>query len=137
MSRPPGVTILALLSLLSGAWGVLKGLAWLGLGGAVAGGLALGAHPIAGAVVGAAAVLFGSIALATGLFALVFAVGALGLKPWAWTLGVITHGLIFGWSVLAIVGPRRLADRWVTLALSGVILYYLTRPAIRQAFGRG
>jgi hypothetical protein len=136
MPRPLGVTILAVLSLVSGAWGVLKGLAWLGIGGAVAGGLTAGAHPVAGALVGFMALLFGSLALATGIFALVVGFGALGLKPWAWSLGVITHGLIVAWSVLVILGPGRLAERWVTLAVSGIILFYLTRPDIRRAFGR-
>jgi len=136
MQRPLGVTVLAILSLCSGAWGVIKGLAWLGIGGAVAGGLAAGAHPVAGALVGLVAVIFGVLALATGVFSLVFAFGAFGLKPWAWTIGVLTHGVIVAWSVLAVLGPARLADRWVTLAVSGIIVYYLMTPAIKQAFGR-
>jgi hypothetical protein len=136
MHRPLGVTVLAILSLCSGLWGVLKGLAWLGIGGVVAGGLTVGAHPVAGALVGLVAVAFGAIALATGIFALVFAFGAFGLRPWAWTIGVLTHGVIVVWSVLAVLGPARLADRWVTLAVSGLIVYYLTTPAIKQAFGR-
>lgn len=136
MQRPLGVTVLALLSLISGAWGVIKGLVWLGFGGVVAGGLSVAAHPIAGALVGLVAVAFGVLALATGIFALIFAFGAFGLRPWAWTLGVLTHGVIVVWSVLAVLGPARLAERWVTLAVSGAILYYLTTPAIKQAFGR-
>jgi hypothetical protein len=136
MPRPLGVSLLAILSLVSGAWGIVKGLIWLGLGGVVAGGLATGAHPLAGALVGLVAVVFGGIALATGIFSLIFAFGAFGVRPWAWTLGVLTHGAIVAWSVVAVLGPARLADRWVTLAVSGVIVYYLTTPAIKQAFGR-
>lgn len=84
MSRPFGVTLLGILSLIAGAWGAFKGLLWLGIGGAISFGLSAAAHPIAGAMVGIAAVIFGVIALTTGVFALIFAFGAFGLKGWAW-----------------------------------------------------
>jgi hypothetical protein len=137
MQRPGGVTLIAILSLLSGLWGVIKGLAWLGIGGVIAGGLTVSAHPIAGAMVGFVAVVFGVLALATGVFALVFGFGAFGLRPWAWTMGVLTHAVIVIWSLLAALGPARLSERWLGLLVSGAILYYLTRPDIKAAFGRG
>lgn len=135
MERPLGVTVLAVLSLVSGAWRVLKALAWFGIGGtaAVVTGMA---SPVAGALVGGVAVLFGTLALLTGIFSLVFAYGALTLKPWAWTLGAWTHGLILAWSVLAVLGPGVFSERWIDIAVSGVILYYLMRPEIKQAFGK-
>lgn len=136
MSRPLGVTLLAILSLLSGIWGVIKGLLWLGIGGAISFGLSAAAHPVAGALVGILAVVLGVIALITGVFALIFAFGAFGLKRWAWSWGVWTHGAIVLWNLLAALGPSRLAERWVTLAVSGLILFYLTTPAIKRAFGK-
>lgn len=136
MQRPGGVTLIAVLSLLSGLISVLKGLAWLGIGGLVAGGLTVSAHPVAGFMVGIVAVVFGVLALATGGFALVFSFGAFGLRPWAWTMGVLTHGLIVIWSLLAALGPGRLSERWLGLLVSSAILYYLTRPDIKAAFGR-
>jgi hypothetical protein len=136
MSRPIGVTLIGILSLLSGLWGVFKGLLWLGIGGVVSFGLSAAAHPVAGALVGILAVIFGVIALVTGVFALIFAFGAFGLKPWAWSWGVWTHAAIVIWNLLAALGPARLAERWVTLAVSGLILFYLTTPAIKRAFGK-
>ncbi len=136
MSRPFGVTLLGILSLIAGAWGVFKGLLWLGIGGAISFGLSAAAHPIAGVMVGIAAVIFGVIALTTGVFALIFAFGAFGLKGWAWSWGVWTHGAIVAWNLLAVLGPGRLAERWVTLAVSGIIVYYLFRPDIKRAFGK-
>lgn len=136
MSRPLGVTIMAILSLISGLLGVLKGLAFLGLGGLAAAGLTVAAHPIAGVMTGLVALIFGIIALATGTFALIFAWGAFGLRPWAWTMGVFTHGVILLWSVFAALGPGRFAGRWGTLLISGAVLYYLTRPEIKAAFGK-
>ena len=135
MSRPLGVTIIAILSLLSGLWSVIKGLAILGIGGIVAGGLTVGAHPVAGAMVGITAVAVGVIALAAGGFALLFAWGAFGLKPWAWTLGIITHGLILVSALFASMGPGR-GGRWLSVLISGAVLYYLTRPEIKAAFGK-
>lgn len=61
---------------------------------------------------------------------------AFGLKSWAWTWGVWTHAAIMLWNLLAALGPARLAERWVTLAVSGLILFYLTTPAIKRAFGK-
>ncbi len=135
MERPLGVTVLAVLALVSGAWRVLKALAWFGIGGAAA--VVTGmANPVAGALVGGVAVLFGSLALLTGVFSLVFAYGALTLKPWAWTLGFWTHALILAWSLLAVLGPGMFSERWLDIVVSGVILYYLTRPEIKRAFGK-
>ena len=135
MSRPLGVIILSVLSLCSGLLSLLKGLAWLGIGGAAAV-LALLAHPVAGAILGGLAVIFGVLSLATGAFSLVFAWGAWNLRGWAWSLGVATHASILIWSLLVVLGPGLLRERWVTLLISGVVLYYLTTPAIKRAFGK-
>lgn len=135
MQRPIGVTLLAFLSLVSGALGVFKGLIWLGVGGVLAGVTAT-AFPVAGAFVGGLAVLVGGLALLTGLFSLLFAWGAFALKPWAWSFGVATHGFNLIWSVLVVLGPGILRERFVTIVISAIVLLYLTRPEIKQAFGK-
>ena len=135
MQRPIGVTIIAILSLVSGLIGLLKGLAWLGVGGAAAV-LAGAALPVAGSIVGFLAITFGVIALVTAAFSLGFAWGAWTLKPWAWSLGMVTHATIFAWSVLVVLGPGLLAERRVPLIVSGIVLLYLTRPEIKRAFGK-
>jgi len=135
MQRPFGVTILAILSLVSGLWGILKGLFAVGVGGVVAA-LVAGAHPIAGAMVGVFAVLIGLVAVLTGLFCLLFAYGAWNLRPWAWTLGVVTNAITVAWSLLVVLGPGLLRERLGTIIVSMVILYYLTTPQIKKAFGR-
>jgi hypothetical protein len=134
--RPLGVTVLGILSLVSGLFSVLKGLAWLGFGGILAG-AAFFANPVAGAMVGGVAIFFGAIALLTGAFALFTAWGAFNLKGWAWSLGVVTHGGILLWSFLAAIGPSTLRERSGAIIVSGLILFYLTRPAVKAAFGKG
>ena len=135
MDRPLGVIALAILSLVSGAWSLLKGLAWLGIGGAAAGVVA-GMHPVAGVLLGGVALFFGLLALVSALSSLIFSWGAWNLRPWAHSLGMATHGTILVWSLLAVLGPGLLLHRWGTILISGVILYYLTRPEIKRAFGK-
>ncbi|HTG85156.1 MAG TPA: hypothetical protein VL853_10105, partial [Gemmatimonadales bacterium] len=67
MERPLGVTILAVVALISGALGVLKGLVALGLGGVAASWVAT-SYPVAGAVVGVLAVTYGVVALVLACF---------------------------------------------------------------------
>jgi uncharacterized membrane protein (DUF2068 family) len=136
MERPFGVTLLGLLSLISGALGVLKGLIWLGVGGLAAAGAAL-AFPVAGMFIGTLALVIGGLALLTGLFSLIFAWGAFALKPWAWSLGVTTHGFNLLWSLLVVLGPGLLRERFVTILISAIVVLYLTKPEIKRAFGKG
>jgi hypothetical protein len=135
MQRPLGVSILGFLSLVSGALSIFKGLIWLGLGGVIAGATAF-ASPVAGAVIGGLAVIFGGLAILTGVFSLIFAWGAFSLKPWAWSLGVATHGFNLVWSLLVVIGPGLLRGQLATILISAAVLFYLTRPEIKQAFGK-
>jgi hypothetical protein len=67
MERPLGVTILAVVALISGALGVLKGL--VALDWAVAASWMATSYPVAGAVVGVLAVTYGVVALPRVLLA--------------------------------------------------------------------
>ena len=135
-NRPFGVTLIAFLALLSGLWGILKGLALLGVGG-LAAGLVGGAHPMAGLVLWGLAATFGVVALVVGGFALAFAWGAWHLRRWAWGLGVATAVLSLAWVVVAALGPGTLRGRIWEIVMNGVLLYYLGSPDVRRAFGRG
>ncbi|MBO0888928.1 hypothetical protein J2P12_07500, partial [Candidatus Bathyarchaeota archaeon] len=87
-SRPTGVTILGVLAILGGIVGLLGGAGLLALSG-----LAATAYP-GGATVAAA---FGAFLLIIGLLELVYGIGMLGGKGWAWILAMIG-------SVLNIIG---------------------------------
>lgn len=133
--RPVGVTFLGVVSLVVGVLSSLKGLVWLGVGGVVAGATAL-ANPMVGAMVGIAALLFGGVALLSGLVSFLVAWGILTLKGWAWSLGMATHGFTVAWALLAALGPSTLRAQLGSLLLSGAVVYYLTRPAVKAAFGK-
>lgn len=133
--RPLGVTLLGLLSLVSGAFSIIKGLAWLGIGGVAAGATAL-ANPVVGAMIGIVALAFGGLALLSGIFAVLVAWGFFSTKKWAWSFGMATHGFILAWSLLAVLGPSTLRERLGAIIVSGCIVYYLTRTDIKQVFGK-
>jgi uncharacterized membrane protein (DUF2068 family) len=135
MNRPMGVTIIAILSFLSGLGHCLKGLLVLGIGGGVAAVIGVG-HPAAGVVIGTLAVSVAVLAVMIGVFDFLFAWGAWTLKPWAWSWGYFTQISSLIWALLAVLGWGTFRTQAVPLAISLGILLYLTSPGIKRAFGR-
>jgi hypothetical protein len=152
--RPVGVTILAVLALLGGGIALLGALGSL-VGGAVANNPAMQAQ-IQGAMANAAQsgqqvpdnaaalassagpllMILGLVLLVQGVLSLAFGIGALGLKPWAWTLGIATQAL-------GVLTTLWLATRSgfgggtiFNLIIAGVIVWYLFTPTVRRAFGQ-
>lgn len=118
--RPLGVTILAVLAGIGGALGLLGSLGLIGLGG-----------------LGGLFVILGLVSLVLSIAYLLFAYGAWTLQPWAWTLGV---GLAAASIVLTLLqlmqGMTNVVGALISIAISGVILYYLFTPEVKAAFGR-
>jgi uncharacterized membrane protein (DUF2068 family) len=136
VQRPVGITILAVLSLISGAFGLLGACGVLGLGALLGG--AVGKD--GAAVIGVIAIIFGIFTLGSALLSLLFAYGAWFLKPWAWFWGIIAQGIsavsnLFN-LISAINNGTSVFGSIVGLAISGVIIYYLFTPEVKRAFGR-
>jgi hypothetical protein len=131
-----GVTILAALAAIGGVLGLCASLALVGLGGLL-GGLAAqaGAPAGAAAVLGGFTGIFGILILVLSVLELAFAYGAWTLKPWAWTLGVVVAGASIVLSLINVLGGD-LASPIISLAINGIILYYLFTPEVKRAFGR-
>ena len=123
-TRPLGVTIIAILIVISGILILLVG------GGLVA----------IGPIIGLVFVVFGAISLAVGIAYLVMAYGLLKGKGWAWTISTIV--LIIGIILELISIPRTIASGSslsgdvISIAISAFILYYLYRPHVKSYFGR-
>ena len=124
-NRPAGIAILAVVAAVLGVlallgagawWNASEGLAWLPR---IHGGEKL----------------IALVLLATGLSELVFAYGAWALRPWAWTLGVVLEIVVI---VLALLQLGRLEPvrHIVTIVIAAVVLWYLSTPRVRAAFGR-
>lgn len=116
--RPLGVTIIAILAAIGGVFGLLASLAILGVLGA-AGGLGM---------------LFFLLALVVSIVSLVFAYGAWTLQPWAWTLGIVLEVLAVINGLYAVASGD--ASAIISIAIAGVILWYLFQPDVKGAFGR-
>ena len=132
MQRPTGITIIAILALISGVLGLCGGCFLLGFGsiagpiGALFGGGRLGASAFLSGVswsIGAV------ISLAAGF-------GLLSLKPWGWWLGVI--GAV--WSLASSIWGITQGASWClalpAMLLPAIVLIYLLQPRVRQVFGR-
>lgn len=121
-ARPTGITILAVLSGISGVLGLFGGFVVFGLGAAILGG--------AGAILGLAILALAalSIALAWGFWT---------MQPWAWPLGVVLEvASIVLAAVQFLVADTGIFSTIVSVAIAGVILYYLNQPTIKALFGR-
>jgi hypothetical protein len=119
--RPTGVTILAVLEIISGATAIGMGVFFGALMGYAGMGMMRGDY-------GAIMSLIGGITVVLGVIAFVMAWGLLKGKPWAWTVTLILTiiSLIFDLPSFNIIG----------LIINAVILYYLFRPHVKAYFGK-
>jgi hypothetical protein len=128
--RPPGVTVLALLEVLSGI--VFFGLGFIIL--IIANILGTGVQPpdfpILGGIVGVIVGLFGGVMVILALMNFIIAYGYWNGLSWSWTLGLI-------FAVLGILlGLITLPGGLLRVILDAVIIYYLTRPYVKAFFGK-
>ena len=129
VSRPLGITIMAIVAGIFGVLGFLAGLAVFGLSGLLG---AAGVPNAAGA--GMASSL---LALATAVLALAFAYGAWTLKPWAWPLGLAFAGFAVVSGVVGLAGgDTEITSVVIGLAIAALVVYYLMTPGVKAAFGR-
>ncbi len=120
--RPTGVTILAVLEIISGIISVVAGAVL----GTVVGMMGMG---MTGNEYGALMGILGGFVMALGIISFVMAWGLLKGKSWAWTITLVLTiiSLITNLPSLNIIG----------LIINGVILYYLFRPHVKAYFGKG
>lgn len=127
MSRPMGVTILAVLALIAAVPALVGGLALVGVATFEE------AVPVPDTfmyAVGAGTLLYAGLSL-------VLAYGFWATRSWAWIAGIALQilGIVTAVSQFA-SGERYLASLVIGLVLPVVILVYLLQPGVRAAFGR-
>ena len=126
--RPTGVTILAILAIIGGVLGLLAALGLLGATATVASATGVASGTI---------VLLGAVSLVLGVADLVFGIGALQLKTWAWTLGIGLEALSIIENIVdAALKLSNIGSAIISIAIGAYIIYYLFRPNVQQAFGR-
>ena len=123
MKRPFGVTLLAII--FAGA-----GLTYMMLGFQMTTAVTFG--PLQA---GSGAWIWGWIVVLTGLAFWAGGLAAWRLQPWGWMLGQILA--IFGLieAVFALLGTGSLSYALATTAFPLILLWYLNRAPVRQAFG--
>ena len=132
MNRPSGVTILAVLIIISGAFGLCGGCFLLGFG-SIAG--PIGAL-LGGGQLGASAFLSGISWSIGAVILLAAGFGMLSLQQWAWWLGLV--GAV--WSLASSIWGLTQGASWcfalLGMLLPAIVVIYLLQPRVRQAFGR-
>ena len=146
MDRPTGVTILAVLNFLGAGLYILIGLLFI-LGMGILGGMMgqAGGEGSAGAMgmmMGLGAVA-GVIFIVLSLIPLLIGWGLWKLKNWARIISIVLFAL-GALAALAGVGIGAMAGEMICLGFNLVflllyawIIWYLTRPHVKQAFGAG
>jgi|YelNatPaOPRAMG01_1025707.scaffolds.fasta_scaffold94794_2 MFS family permease len=133
--RPFGVTVLAILEIISALFSLGAGALMLTAAGFI--GAIIGEMPggswgagFSGLVAGML-IAIGVVMVILGLISLFIAYGLWTGKGWAWTLCLVFSiiGLIL--SILS------LPSGIISLIINILILYYLTRPHVKAFFGKG
>ncbi|MFX0198895.1 MAG: hypothetical protein ACFFCW_22470 [Candidatus Hodarchaeota archaeon] len=122
IERPAGVTILAVLAFIVGIFGTLSGLLVVAVGTAAA---------VYGfGVVGALGAVLGALVLIIGLLWLVVGWGFWNLKKWGYQVAMILAIIGIILALLDIAGFGI-----IIIIIDAIIIYYLTRPEIKDVFG--
>jgi hypothetical protein len=123
MKRPFGVTVIAILALLGG----LFGLCWPIL-------VFMGSS-LFGGILGTVGTFAGIFLIIGPILQLIFAFGAFGLKRWAWYLGLIASGItVLGVIINLFSGGGFFSAIWGS-TISVIIFIYLLTPKVKAAFG--
>ena len=132
MNRPMGITVLAVVALI---WGLVKLL--VGFGVLTASGLAAVFGGPVGMVAGAVGAIAGCFLIIGPILQILFGIGALSLRPWAWWMGIVGTGITVFGALLRIMGGAPAGSTLFSVAIPLLILIYLLRQPVRQVFGIG
>ena len=140
--RPTGVTIIGILTIIGGIVMLLGGIALVTLA-AVVPILPLTDDQInsqlanTGMSADMLAILSsatGGVFLILGIASLVVAYGLFKAKKWAWTVNVVLSFITIAMGIISIASGN--IGGIASIAISGVIVYYLYRPHVKAYFGK-
>lgn len=135
--RPAGISFLGVLFIFLGLFSLLWGALLLNFGAASSlAGLIFGADSLR--LIGSSNAWQGTLAIASGIIDFFVAYGLLGLRRWGWLLALIAVGITIIEGLLGIVsgGVWAFLCGSVGIIIPIIIVYYLLKPEVRQAFGR-
>jgi hypothetical protein len=125
MKRPFGVTLIAILALING----LFGLCWPIL--------AFTGSALLGGIFGTIGLVAGIVLIVGPLLQLIFAFGAFGLRSWAWYLGLIATGVTVVGVIVSLFEGSSFLSATCGSVIPIIIFIYLLTPNVRNVFGIG
>jgi hypothetical protein len=135
-SRPTGVTIIAILNIISGIIGVIGGVVLVTLGSLLPSVLEetgeMSGMPAV--FVGAAGIGIGGVLIALGIFSFIVAYGLRTGKGWAWTLTVVLAIISIALNAISLASAN--FGGIISIIIDGIILYYIYRPHVKAYFGK-
>ena len=158
-SRPTGVTIIAILTIIGGAFSLIFGIGLITLGavlptlppsvfnqsqiqGNLTGGQAPPMPPgtpppmALQSLFGGLGIAFGAVLVAIGIVSFFVAYGLLKGRGWAWTVTIILSIISIVWNAITIATAANFGGI-ISIIISGIIIYYLYRPHVKAYFGKG
>jgi hypothetical protein len=132
VKRPIGVWIIGILALVGAILMILGAITALGVSGLAM----IGTLDDVADGIGGQALAVGIVYLVVGVLVLFFALSFLGLRPWAWTALMIIELLQIVGVILGFIFGGFHWNSLVSIIIPVIIVIYLTRPRIRQAFSR-
>ena len=137
-SRPTGVTIIAVLNIISGIIMLIGGFGLAAISSILPTMTTIdpnasGQMALAG-LLGPAGVALGGILIILGIISFIVAWGLLKGKGWAWSLTMILSIISIIISIVSLVGGN--FGGVANIIISGIIIYYLFRPHVKAFFGK-
>jgi hypothetical protein len=134
--RPTGVTIIAILNIISGIIMLIGGLGLAAIGSILPAMTtfdpnASGQMAVAG-LLGVGGVAVGGILIILGIISFIVAWGLLKGRGWAWTVTVILSVISIVIGIISIVGGN--FGSIINIIIAGIIIYYLYRPHVKAYF---
>ena len=138
-TRPLGVSIIAILNVISGIIMLIGGVGLAAVGSALptmttvdpnAG----GQMALVGLLGGGAAAAVGAVLIVLGIVSFIVAWGLFKGKGWAWTVTIILSAISVIMGIVSLVGGNFGAI--VNIIIAGVVIYYLYRPHVKAYFGK-
>jgi hypothetical protein len=149
--RPTGVTIIAILTIISGILFLLSGIVLVALGALFSGNSTSISQGVA-QFFGTISAVVGGVLLAIGIEYIVMSYGLLKGKGWGWTITIILIiiGIVIQIVSTSVITTSSLENTknvisgivgsitfpLIGIAINIVILYYLYRPHVKAYFGK-
>ena len=123
MKRPFGITVIAILALISGLMGLCCPV------------LVFTGSTFLGGFLGTIGFIAGLFLVVGPVLELIFAYGAFGLHRWAWVLGLIATAITVTGVIINIFQGGTIWSALGGSVLPTIIFIYLLTPNVRRAFG--